>query len=257
MEKENLYKWGWYALIALVVFLGVQTLAALKGLSNTDPAYNSITVSGEGEVFAVPDIASFSFTVSADASTVNAAQEAVTKKVDAILLKMEEMGIEEKDIKTTDYSVWPKYRYDVQTAIYPVPSRQVADGYTANHSVLIKVRATEKAGAVLGAAGSAGATNLSGISFTIDDPEKLREDARALAIKDARAKAELLTDELGVRLKKVVSYSDSLDGGYPIPYGRTEIGMGGVAVAQDAKAPSLPTGENKIKVVVNVVYEIR
>lgn len=257
MEKDNLFKWAQYALVVAVVFLGAQTLVSLKNLSKTDPSYNTISVTGEGEVFAVPDVASFTFTVSADADTVKEAQETVTKKVDAVLKAVKNLGVEEKDIKTTDYSVWPKYDY-VAPAIYPpVPGRQVQDGYTANHTIAIKVRDTDKAGEVLGAAGSAGATNLSGISFTIDDPEKLYEEARALAIKNAREKAKVLTDELGVRLKRVVSYSDSSDGGES-PYYREAVGLGGkdMALAQ-SQAPNLPTGENKVKVFVNVTYEIR
>ena len=256
-EAKNIFKWVWIVLIILAVFLGAKTLVSLKEIRNTSPSYNTISVSGEGEVFAVPDLASFTFTVSADAQTVDVAQEAVTKKIDAILAKLKDLGINEKDIKTTDYSVWPKYRYEVSPAVYPpMPGRQIPDGYTASHSVMIKVRDTDKAGEALSAAGSAGATNLSGISFTIDEPEKLKSDARALAIKNAREKAELLSDKLDVRLVRVVSYSDSSDGGV-IPYYREEFGMGGGATITPAKAPDLPTGENKVKVVVNVTYEIR
>ncbi|OHA92352.1 MAG: hypothetical protein A3J09_02695 [Candidatus Zambryskibacteria bacterium RIFCSPLOWO2_02_FULL_51_21] len=262
-EMKNIYKWAWIVLIILAVFLGVKTLASLKDLRDTSPSYNTISVSGEGEVMAVPDLASFTFTVSADANTVDAAQEAVTKKVDAILAELKDLGIEEKDIKTTDYSVWPKYRYETR-ALYPCtqyscppsPGNQVPDGYTANHSVMVKVRDTENAGEALSRAGSAGATNLSGISFTIDDPEKLKSDARALAIKNAREKAEILSDELGVRLVRVVSYSDSSDGGV-VPYYREVLGMGGSDIKVVPPTPTLPTGENKIKINVNVTYEIR
>lgn len=256
-ELNLVYKWVYITLIILAIFLGIKVLASIKELGNTDPAYNSITVSGEGEVFMVPDIASFSYTVSADANEVSAAQKEVTEKSDAIIAKLKEMGVEEKDIKTTDYSVYPKYRYDVAPAIYPpIPGRQTQDGFTVSHSVTVKVRDTAKAGEGLSAAGVLGATNMSGISFTIDDQEKLTNQARALAIEDAKNKAELLTDELGVRIKRVVSYSDSTDGG-PMPYYREGYGMGGDAVVSQAKAPSLPTGENKVVVSVSVTYEIR
>jgi len=253
-EMQNIYKWAWIVLIILAVFLGIKTLDSLKNLSETSPSYNTISVSGEGEVFAVPDLATFSFTVSADAQTVAAAQEAVTGKVDAVLVALKELGIEEKDIKTSDYSVWPKYRYEVSPAIYPpIPSRQVPDGYTASHSVTVKVRDTAKAGEALAAAGSAGATNLSGLSFTIDDPEELRNEARKIAIENAREKAEILSDDLDVKLVRVVSYSDNSDGGV-FPYYREAFGMGGA----DAPAtPTLPAGENKIRVTVSVTYEIR
>jgi len=257
IEIQKIYKWAWIVLVILAVFLGVKTLASLKNLREVDPAYNSITVTGEGETFAVPDLATFSFSVSADANTVSEAQASITKKIDAIMEKLESLGILEKDIKTTDYSVYPKYRYEVKPMLYPVPGNQVPDGYTASHSVTVKVRDTERAGEVLGAAGSAGTTNLSSISFTVDDPEALTDEARAAAIKQARDKAKTLSKELGVRLVRVVSFNDSTDGGYPIPYGREALSMGGDMAVAQAKAPTLPTGENKVRVVVNVVYEIR
>ncbi len=245
----------------LAIFLGVQTIAALKGLRNTSPSYNTINVSGEGEVFAVPDIASFTFTVSADAKTVTAAQEEVTKKMDAILDAVKTLGVEEKDIKTTDYSVYPRYSYTNPTcgASFCPPSRQVLDGYTASHNVTVKVRKTENAGEVLAAAGDRGATGLSNISFTVDDPEQLTSEARAKAIENAREKAEMLSDELDVRLVRVISFYDSTDGGMPMPmYGEGMSSSRDMVVStQAAKAPELPSGQNKVRVVVNVTYEIR
>jgi uncharacterized protein YggE len=259
-DGKRFFKWGSWAFVVLMVFLAVQTLSAFKGLSNTDPAYNAISVVGEGEVVAVPDIASFSFSVSADASKVDVAQTEVTKKMNAILLALKESGIEERDIKTTDYSVWPRYRYSEEPVVcsstYCPPSRgqQIADGYTASHNISVKVRDTESAGKVLGLVGERGATNISGISFTTDDPDKLMDEARALAIADAKAKAKTLSRQLGVRLVRVVSYSDNMD--YPMPFYRS--GMeADMMVKTQASAPTLPTGENKTVVSVTVTYEIR
>lgn len=256
-EMQNIYKWAWIVLIILAVFLGVQTLAALKGLRNTSPSYNTINVVGEGEVFAVPDIASFTFTVSADAKTVTEAQEEVTGKMDTILDEVKNLGVEERDIKTTDYSVYPRYTYNQApcTQFSCPPSRQTLDGYTASHNVTVKVRKTDDAGKILAAAGEKGATGMSNISFTIDDPEALLDEAREKAIKNAREKAEQLSDDLDVKLVRVVSFSDNSGGGV-MPMYREALGMGGdTAVAQSA--PDLPTGENKYMVVVNVTYEIR
>jgi len=257
-ETQKLFKWGFIALVVLVVFLGIQTLVALKNLRNTSPSYNTITVSGEGETFAVPDVASFNFTVSADASTVSAAQEQVTEKMDRVLSAIKNLGIEEKDIKTTDYSVYPRYSYtrEICTSTSCTPGRQVLDGYTASHNVTVKVRNTEEAGQALATAGDNGATGLSSISFTIDDPDALAAEARELAIADAREKAELLSEDLDVRLVRVVSFSDSTDGMATPYYVRESMGAGNdMAMAQ--KAPELPMGENKVRVNVSVTYEIR
>ncbi|HEY4528692.1 MAG TPA: SIMPL domain-containing protein [Candidatus Paceibacterota bacterium] len=254
-ELNEVYKWGKIVLIVLTVFLGISALGSLKALRDAPPVYNSITVTGEGETFAIPDLATFSFSVSSDKATVSAAQEEVTQKMDKILKALKDQGIEEKDIQTTDYSVYPKYSYTSMpcTQFSCPPSRQVQEGYTANHSVTVKVRKADMAGQALAVAGDNGASNLSGISFTVDDPQKLKDEARAMAIKEARAKAESLSKELGVKLVKVISFYDNSDAGVP-PY---PYGMGGDVVALEAKAPTLPTGENKVKVVVNVTYEIR
>jgi uncharacterized protein len=249
-ETQKVFKWAWIVLIILAVFLGIQTLTALKNLRNTSPSYNTITVSGEGEVFAVPDVASFSFTVAADARTVTGAQEEATRRTNAVLDAIKGLGVEEKDIKTTDYSVYPRYSYPQGSG------RQVLEGYTASHNVTVKVRKTEDAGRVLAVAGERGATGLSNISFTIDDPEILRAEARKAAIEDAREKAGILSRDLDVKLVRVVSFSDSFDDGVKFPMYREAFGMGGDMAVQSA-APTLPMGENKVRVVVHVTYEIR
>lgn len=256
-EMTSLYKWGRIVLTCLAVFLIVLVLNGLKELRQMSPIYNSITVTGEGEAVAVPDVAAFTFSVSADAASVAAAQEAVTKKVDAVLAALEDAGIDEKDIKTTDYSVWPKYIYKQQICtVGYCPGNQVQDGYTANESVSVKVRETEKAGEALAAAGDNGATNLSGLSFTLDNPDEVRNEARGKAIADARKKAEVLSRQLGVRLVRVIGYYDSSDSGNPVPY-YAERSAAGDSVMLQNKAPTLPTGENKTTISVSVVYQIR
>ncbi|MBX4206267.1 SIMPL domain-containing protein [Candidatus Parcubacteria bacterium] len=253
--NTDIYKWGKVALIALTAFLAVATLGSLKHLRAIDPAYNSITVSGRGEAFAVPDVATFTYSVSADAATVDAAQGQVTAKMDAILKKLKDLGIEDKDVKTTDYSVWPRYTYATVYCIQaPCPPQQKQDGYTASHSILVKVRKADDAGKALAAAGAAGASNLSGLSFSVDDPDAVTQEARAEAIKDAKTKAEALAKELGVRLVRVVSFSDGADQG-PMPYYAEASGRGGVA--DQAKVPTVPAGQNKNVVSVSVTYEIR
>lgn len=258
-EFQKILKWGRITIIVLAVFLAVEALGALKDLKGVNPAYNSLSVTGEGEMVSIPDVASFSFSVSADAKVVSEAQAEVTKKMDSILAGLKDLGIEEKDIKTSDYSIWPKYTYQatVCSPNYCPPGRQVEDGYTVSHSVSVKIRKTEDAGKALSLVGDKGATNLSGISFTVDDPEKLLDEARALAIEDAKEKAKVLAKDLGVRLVRVVSFYDNMGGGMPY-YAE---GMGGDMMLKNtsavAPAPTLPIGENKSKVSVTIVYEIR
>jgi len=255
-ELQSIYKWAWIVLVVLAVFLGVKTLDGLRGLREDIPAYNTITVSGDGEAFAVPDIATFSFAVSADAKTVKEAQDKVKQDMNSVLAAMNSLGIEEKDVKTLDYSVYPKYSYTSQPCLpsYCPPSKQIQEGYTANHTVSVKVIDTEMAGDALSLAGERGASNLSSVSFTIDDPEVLIGQAREAAIAEAKNRAEVLAQDLGVRLGRIISFSDSSNNGPTLLY-REALGMGGDAGATNAL--TIPTGENKVEVLVNITYEMR
>ncbi len=256
-ETQKVLKWVWIVLVVLAIFLAVQALGALKDLRGINPAYNSISVTGEGEAVSIPDIATFSFTVSADAKTVSDAQKQVTEKMDVILAELKSLGIEEKDIKTTDYSIWPKYTYEpvICFSTFCPPSRQVPDGYTVNHNISVKIRKTQDAGKALVLVGDKGATGLSGISFTVDDPDKMLDEARAKAITEAKNKAKMLSKELGVRLVRVVSFYDNTGGG-PIPYYAE--GMGGdIVKTSTLPVPTIPIGENKVTISVTVTYEIR
>jgi len=128
-------------------------------------------------------------------------------------------------------------------------------GYTVSQTVEIKVRDTANAGSALSALGNAGVSNLSGPSFSVDDPEALRAEARAEAIADAKEKAHTLSKDLGVRLSRVTGYWEN-GGGYPIQYNERAYGLGGDASAS-APVPELPVGENEVVVSVSVTYEIR
>jgi uncharacterized protein YggE len=184
-EVKKILKLVWVVLIVLVIFLGAQTLGVLKNIHSVNPTYNSISVSGVGEAVAVPDVATFSFTVSADAPDVGDAQAQVTKKMDTILDGLKTFGVEKKDINTIDYSIWPKYTFGptICTPTYCPQSRQVADGYTVTHNVSVKVKSIENVGKALDIVGRNGATGLSSITFTVDDHEKTINEARAKMLK--------------------------------------------------------------------------
>lgn len=256
-EMKRLLKWGSWVVLVLGAFLALEALNAFKDLRADNPVYNSISVTGQGEAVSVPDVAEFSFTVTEDSKSVSDAQSGVTTKMNTILADLKALKIEDKDIKTIDYTVWPKYIYQggVCTANICPPSRQIADGYTVNHTVQIKVRKTDDAGKALSAVGAKGAANVSSLSFTTDDPDKALVEARGKAVEDAKAKAEDLAKHLGVRIVRVVGYYDNAPGSYPMYEG----GMGGTTISKSADmvAPTLPSGENKVITSVTINYEIK
>jgi len=252
------------ALGILALFLLVGTISELKQyrfIGSGVTATNTISVSGEGEVFAVPDTATFSVSIQEGAKEVADAQDTATKKSNDIIAYLKGAGIDDKDIKTTEYNVYPQYDY-VQgacTSGYCQPGKQVLRGFQVTQTLTVKVRDTAKAGDLLSAVGSRGASQVSSLSFTIDDEDSLKAEARGQAIEDARTKAEALAKQLGVSLVRVVGFYEN-EGGYPTPYA---YGLGGAdtmavrAESAPKAAPELPVGENKITSTVSVTYEIR
>lgn len=251
------------ASLALVA-VAITTIKEFAYVGRDIPPMSTIMVSGEGETFAIPDIAEFSFSVVKEAKTVPEAQQQSADLNNAILAYLKESGVDEKDVKTTNYSVNPRYEYQKTTqqvmcikAPCPpiVEGKQVLVGYEVNQTVSVKVRKVDEAGKILGGVGEKGATNISGIQFTVDEPEKKQDEARQKAIADAKEKAKVLSKDLGVHLARVVSFSEN-SGGYPMPtYAQSAFGKGGDMM--EAASPNIPVGENKIVSNVSIVYEIR
>jgi hypothetical protein len=258
---DRITKYAPAVLIALCAFLVMQTVNSIKEnkyIGGQGVPQNIITVSGEGEVFANPDIATFTFGVDETGKTVKEAQTKVTNKVNPSLKAIKALGVEDKDIVTTNFNAYPKYEYG-QSACpmnsYCPPGKQILVGYEVSETITVKVRKIDDAGKVIDAATSAGATNVSSLSFTIDDQDGLNQQARQKAIAKAKTKAQTLASDLGVSLVRIVSFSEN-GGGYPVPmYMKADmaVGMGGVAES----APTLPAGQNKVSSNVTITYEIR
>jgi hypothetical protein len=259
LKSRLVAKLGAAFLLVATVFIGARAINAIVNFDTiSEPPSNVITVDGEGKVAASPDIASVSFTVSEDADTAAHAQDAVLKKVNVALKLLKDLKVADKDIKTSSYTVSPRYSYPQpcysgQPCIYNQEQKII--GFTTSETVDVKVRDLDSTGKVLSALGDAGISNLYGPNFTVEDQDGLKAEARKEAITKARAKAKELAKDLGVRLVRVVSYAEG--GYYPGPfYGKAEtMGMGWAAPVSDAAV--VPTGENEIKVNVTVTYEIR
>lgn len=249
------------ALGMLTLFLIVQVitgLAELRFVGSGIHAANTISVEGTGEAVAVPDIATVSFTVRFEEETVAAAQEKATTLMSSALSYLDEQDIDEKDIKTNSYNVYPQYDYIQTTCLPGVPCRggeQVLRGYQVSQSVLVKIRDLEAVGTVLGGLGELGVQNISGPNFEIDDIDAVRAEAREEAIKEAKQKAKELAKDLNVRLVRVVNFWE--DGGYNYPYYEDMYFDGAYTAKGGEFAPEIPVGENEISSRVNITYEIR
>lgn len=251
-------------LASLALFMLILALGAYAKLTFDQAKYGSgqyqasISVTGEGEVLAVPDIGQFTFSVEAEADTAAVAQEESGTKMNTILQYLRDQGIADKDIKTQNYNLYPKYRWEervCQIGTYCGPGEQIQDGFTVSQSVTVKVRTIADAGKIIAGVGELGATNISGLSFTIDDTDALKAQARAEAIAEAQQKAALLAQQLGVRVVRLVGYYED-EGGYYEPYYQER------AFALDSgggsfNGPEFPTGEQSTKVRLTITYEVK
>ena len=217
---------------------------------------NVISVSGKGEVVAVSDIASLYVNLSKEGKTAKEAQDLLNESITKTLKYLKDQKIEDKDIKSEYGGLSPKYYYEqVNCFAYPCPTRDPKIiGYTATQSITIKVREVDNASTVRTGLASIGITDINGPTFSIDDEELFKDQARSKAIIEAREKAEVLAKELGVNLGKVVNFSENNGGYYPMYESKA---MMADSVSSVAPAPILPKGENKITSNVTITYEIR
>lgn len=259
-QKKRFYNAILAVVVLLAIFLGVKAISGIKEYSHIGGGVypsNTITVNGLGEVFAIPDTGEFSFSVIEEGATVKVAQDKATKKMNDILAAIKAMGIEDKDVKTTGYNSYPKYEYrtaGVCSQGYCPPGKSVLTGYEVSQTVSVKVRKTEEAGEALTKVGTLGASNISGLNFVTDDIEKVRAEARDLAITDAKEKAKILSKSLGVKLVKIVSFYEN--GGNPAPM--YAMGSAEKSMSVDLQAaPQLPVGENEVVSNISITYEIR
>lgn len=258
---DLIVKVGAAALGMLALFLLISSLKALKEfryVGSGVTASNTISVSGMGEVFAVPDRATFSVTVRDEAKEAANAQDKATEKSNDIIAYLKGAGVEEKDIKTVSYNVNPKYEYSqgVCTPTSCPPSKQTLVGFEVYQMLEVKVQDPKKAGELLSGVGGKGASEVSGLSFTIEDEDQLKADARKEAIADAKTKADELANQLGVKVVRIVGFYEDSGGYMPYAYGKGGVAMD-MAATREAMPPEIPAGENKIVSNVNITYEIR
>ncbi|MEK7144739.1 MAG: SIMPL domain-containing protein, partial [Patescibacteria group bacterium] len=221
-----------------------------------NPATDTITVQGTGQATLPPDVVRVSFTVQHTAATVAAAQEETVKQANEALAFVKEQGVAEKDIKTLSYNISPQYSYPnpcVSGMICPTYSgTPKITGYQVSESIQVTMRDLTKVGEMLGGLGKLGVQNVNGPDFALDDSTAGYDAARADAIDKAKMQATRLANQLGVRLGKIVNFSESSGGyAYPMMYG-----LGGAAESKSA-TPDVPAGENTYNASVSITYEIR
>ncbi|MDP1538825.1 MAG: SIMPL domain-containing protein [bacterium] len=246
-ETKNIFA------VVLGLFLIVLTVSTAIDIKNKlEETENTITVTDTGTIYAKPDLAVANFSVVVEAKTVGEAMSENTQKMNAVISFMKEQGIEDKDLKTTNFNIYPRYEWYDSTQYYP-SGKRVLVGYEVTQTLQVKIRNIEKIGEILEGGTSAGANEVSDLEFTIDNQDELKKQARKEAITKAKAKAEELAKELGINLVRISNFSESSVLPYFYSMKEAAVGMGG----DEALAPSIQTGENKIEVTVSITYEIK
>jgi len=238
-------------LIALAVLLGVLTSNQVKEgryIGRPDTERDTITISGEGRVTAVPDIGQVTVTIVTEDEDAVQAQEDNISQFNALVAALKAEGIEDNDLKTTNYSVNPVYSYD--------EGDRTLERYEVRQSLEVKIRDLDNSGNVIRVAGDNGANQVSGLSFTIDDPEEYRQEARRDALQNAKQKAEELAGLMGVSLGKIVSFNESAGGYVPQPVYRDLAISESTGFGGGLSEPDIATGSEEVTVSATIEYEI-
>jgi uncharacterized protein YggE len=205
-----------------------------------------ITVSGEGKATGTPDIANIQLGVSTLANTVAEARSQAAASMDAMVTSMKNNGVDEKDIQTQQLSIAPEYDY--------TGTRQVLKGFRVTNIVSAKIRKIDDTSKIVDDAVTAGGNDaqVQGISFSIDNPDDLKTQARKDAMADARSRAETLANEAGVQLGDPITISES-SVVVPVPY------AAGAGAAKEVQTPTTPieAGTQEVTVDISVTWSIK
>lgn len=238
-------------IVVLAIFLFGQLIYQFQNLPGNFP--REITVSGEGKVYIKPDVAMISFGITSEATKSQDAVNQNNQKMNAVIQSIKDLGVQDKDIKTTVYNLYPIYSYQrPEPLYYPLGDSKVT-GYRLEQQVEVKIRNFDKINETIDKATSSGANTVGSLQFTVDDTEKVRSQARVKAIEQAKEKAKTLTRETGLRIDKLINVYEGYYG--PVPYGGD---YAGAALKEDSSVPPrIEPGQTEVNVNVTLTYRIR
>ena len=248
------------AVIALVaVYIIGQMVYDFKALPQNYP--REISVTGEGKAYAKPDIAMISLGVTTKSEKSQDAVDQNNAKMNDIINAVKELGVQDKDIQTTSYSLNPVYGNEVvplyPDGIYYPRQNNTIVGYSLTQQVQVKVRNLDDINEILDSATSKGANVVGSPQFIIDDIEKFKSEAREKAIQQAKEKAVTLFQQTGLKMGELISIYEGGFGGCGggiCPYG---FGVGGDALVKESVAPQIQPGEEQVTASVTLVYRIK
>ncbi|HOQ17165.1 MAG TPA: SIMPL domain-containing protein [Defluviitaleaceae bacterium] len=229
------------SVLLLAVFFTTASLSS-PAVVKAETGINKITVRGEGVIKVKPDMAYITLGVRTENKDAKQAQKENANKMNQVIAAVKNMGIDEKDIQTSGYSVYPQYDYESKTGERIV-------GYTVTNTISVTVRDISKVGELLDLAVKEGANLSGGIQFSVSDTEKYYNEALKQAIKNAQGKAAAIGEALGVVIKAPVSVVETSYGGRSVVYADEE------SFKTNAVSTPVEIGEMDINAIVEVIYQ--
>lgn len=245
------YAGALFLLMASVVLIWQMTgptwFKNIKAEITSQPYARTITVNGDAKITSTPDIAMISLSVVSQGATVKKVTTDNNAKMNSVLDQMTKLGLDKKDITTSQYNLQPDYTYPEKG-----PARIV--GYILTQEVTLKIHDLTKIDEVLDSATQLGINNIGQLVFDIDDASPLKKEAREKAFAAAKNKAQEMANAAGVKLGRVVTFSESGDVTPPL---YPNYAMERTSALMDASnAPSIQPGSKELRMNVSVTYEI-
>ena len=239
------------SIAAIVIFNyavpnSAQATTSVMQASTTTTSDAGISVSGSGKASAKPDIATAVVGIQVTTNTLAEATSQANAKMTSIINQVKSMGVADKDMQTINYSVSPVTQQNT-----PQNTTPRITGYNVSNQLRITIRKIDDLGKILDGAVTAGANNIYGVSFSIENPKPLQMQARADAVKDAQDKAGQLAKAGGLTLGKIIFINEGTVSPQPI------FRAAGAPMALDSSAVPVQTGELEVTVSVDVRFAVQ
>lgn len=231
-------------IIVVAFYLSGQIFYKMASLPENTP--QDISVQGQGKAYIKPDIATVSLGLKTEGKDIQTITNTNATAMNKIIKELKDLGIDEKDLQTTQYSIVPQYNWTEKQGRIP-------DGYSIDQNILVKIRNFDNIGKVLSTASNNGANMVGGLQFSVDNPETAKSEARQKAIAEAKQKADDIAKSAGLKIIKLVNISESY-GNYPQPF----YGIGGAMMEKTASvAPDIQAGQQEVDVTVYLTYRVK
>jgi uncharacterized protein len=217
-------------------------------VANPVPPQRSLNVTGMGTVMLTPDIAYINIGVHTESPTAAEAVATNNTQTQQVVDALKTAGVDAKDVRTSNFSIYPNTQYDPQT------NQKLGTTYVVDNTVYVTVHKLDSLGDLLDAAVKAGANNVNSIQFDVADKSPAMKTAREQAVKDAQTQAQELASAAGVSLGNLQTIN--FNNAVPTPLVETFGKGGGGLAAADVAVPINP-GTLTLTVTVNMAYEIK